>query len=94
MNWKEFLKPDWRKIVLMFIFVMLTSIIKNLGILVRTEIIDYYGFPFPFYGKAGLFEPPQPYRTFFDPIALIGNIIILYLLSCLIVWIYKKVKKK
>jgi len=89
MKWKEFLKPDWRKIVLTVI----------------TMIIFFPGYP-PYYKGGGF---PLNYLSSGScyagsnivscaiketPINLILDIIIWYFLSCLIIWIYNKVKKK
>jgi hypothetical protein len=86
MNWKEFLKPDWRKIVLTVILMFI---------------------PLPMYVDTfcSCYSPPCqcPKKIMFYPLLLslgIGlltlpiDLVISYLLSCLIVWIYDKRKKK
>jgi hypothetical protein len=98
MDWKKFLF-DWRKITLFLILVIFTSVISNFGFGIwwtGADIGINYGFPFNFYGYGG--GPPlisgQPIPMYFYPIALVENTIIFYLLSCLIIWVYDKFRKK
>jgi len=98
MKWENFFKPYWKKIILFLILVILTSVVSNFGFGIWWAGADMginYGFPFNFYGYGGgpPLSPEQPIPTYFYPIALIGNIIIWYLLSCIIIWVYDKVKK-
>jgi len=82
MTLKQFLKPDWRKIVLTiilmilpFIFINATSTIIHscpVGTENCTPIFDWESFSIMF----------------------IISLIVIYLISCLIVCIYNKVKKK
>jgi hypothetical protein len=105
MSWKQFLKPDWRKIIITIIILFLTIFYNT-----RTEILPqpktryYQGFPFEWW----IYEAGGTvigYLIFNIPVELlysgriiltgfIADIIFWYLLSCLIVWIYDKVKKK
>lgn len=104
MKWREFLKPDWRKIVIFLIIFFLLPypllipcppLPSNLICFPDWEFISLYSF------SIYLFE-----ITFYT-----GNVIVLlsgigfifelffylfvsYFLSCLIVWVYEKVKKK
>jgi len=103
MNLKQFLKPDWRKIVifvLFFIFIFsleficLPKLEYKMGRIVEVElyypcgflsqIIDYEMYFYVLRGESWLFNY---FHLFLD-------LIISYLISCLIVWIYDKVKKK
>jgi hypothetical protein len=97
MDFWKFIKPDWRKIVLFLILLILTSITPNLGFDIWWTGADMgtnYGFPFSFYGCCG--GPPlmygQPVPTYSHPIALIEDILLWYLISCLIVWVFDKLK--
>jgi phosphatidylserine synthase len=97
MNWKKFLKPDWRKIVIfviLFVIGFITFLISSsFGVRVipdsATEVL------------IAIFLPTI-FITQFLGSSNIGFILILtmvywYILSCLIVWIYdrfRKVKKK
>lgn len=92
MSWKEFLKPDWRKIciwIIISIIIILTIFVENIFFHLRTG--KFYGYPFPFYATGGVVSPK--WLAIFTPTFWI-NIFIAYLLSCLIVWIYDKGKKK
>lgn len=95
MNWKQFLKPNWGKIVIFVILILVTSIIPNL-FTYGADIGINYGFPFNFYGCCGgpALLPGQTSPSFFRYYAIIMNIVIWYLFSCLIVWIYGKVRGK
>ena len=67
-------------------------IITPLGSL-RTDVPIEVGFPFVFYLAEFRWGPQYSHEEFyFLPFLL--NIVFWYLLSCLIVWIYDKVKKK
>jgi len=95
MNWKGFLKPEWRNIVIFVFLIIVTSSIPNLFV-EGADIGINYGFPFNFYGYGGGPEllPGQSIPTYLRYEALIEDVVIWYLLSCLIVWVYDKVKKK
>jgi len=88
MNWqnvKEFLKPNWRKF---FVSIILFFII----LLITTPIIIFE----PFYFLAFLFELFIGLFVAF-PVSLLFWIyffLLPYILSCLIFWIYNKVKKR
>ena len=96
MNLKKFFL-DWRKIVIIVIVFLLT-IFYN----IRTETLThpkiryYQGFPFEWwiYEAGGIVTS---YELFLGRIIITGfivDLIIWYLVFCLIVWIYDKVKKK
>jgi len=99
MSWKEFLKPDWRKIVITLALIGL-SFLYIYEPLIADAYEAYRGLPL-FYWKyfvgAGPLiegmEVPEPVTEFLY-FNLIIDLIFWYLLSCLIIWIYDKVKKK
>jgi len=86
MNWKEFLKPDWRKIV---IFVIILLVFSFMPTYYNLNVFDYIiwtftGVPCPGgYCDKGL-------KNLIPAIVLL---IMWYLISCIIVWIYHKLKK-
>jgi preprotein translocase subunit SecE len=93
MNWKEFLKPDWRKIVLTIIlFTIVTGLKWYLFDTCLGCYNTYFGVPLAFYEK--IVWPRENEMTNFLIFNLIVDIIFWYLLSCLIVWIYDKFRKK
>jgi len=89
MNWKEFFKPDWRKILIFLVLFILSSLASIKIYLCNMMGIGPcpigYGFPLEFL---------YPILDFKNLINLLIDIIFWYLLSCLIIWIYDKVKKK
>jgi hypothetical protein len=99
MNWKKFLKPDWRKIV---IFIIIFILLFFIPILPTSTVL-----PTPVGAKGGsgivwksiYSEISTGYgmlikRIFYMKIPIIISLIISYLLSCLIVLIYDEVRKK
>ncbi len=97
-NLKQFLKPDWRKIVV-FVVLSIISSIYPMTFSVGELYFPYRGLPLPVYAciegfsDVNLQTPPmRPCEIFYQ--FLIINLIISYLLSCLIVWIYDKLRKK
>ena len=96
MNLKQFLKPDWRKIVIFLVIFLLNLFlgIKSYSFYSATETI--YGYPLPFLTVYIELLPPATVVNwnFRNLIIHIIVWIVLYLLSCLIIWIYEKVKKK
>ena len=92
MNWKGFLKPDKRKIVVLIIILLFISLDILFGHI--TGIIGDILLKIPFFT---LFCPSFGISSIFCLIQNIIAIIIIpiywYLLSCLIVWIYDKIRK-
>ena len=87
MNWKEFLKPDLRKIVLTFVFISIA--IYFASIIAPIEGIGKilaFIFLFPIYVDVRLLS--------LGSVTLIVEVFWLYVLSCLIIWIYDKMKKR
>ena len=78
MNVKQFLKPDWRKIVLTIVLMIIPSLfITSYSIYVASCVGCGYFFNFESFG-----------------ILFVISLIITYLLSCFIVWVYDKFRKK
>jgi len=95
MNFKQFLNPDWRKIVIFIIFLLLTFILVfgSFALPPSKRGEEYYIVLFLYYFLAF----PIELTAYSDPVlGLLGfiiNIFYLYLLSCFIVWIYDKFRK-
>jgi len=93
MNLKQFLKPDWRKIVIFMIFFALsyiytvTTLIPALGL-----TFLFHGFPLGYFRITVRYNVIQASKILW--VGLLADIIFWYLLSCLIIWIYDKLKKK
>ena len=82
-NWKDFLKPDWRKIVLTIIILIIAflNLIQSMrGVCTRTH-----------YNK---FLCDLSMAFIQSPYHFILSIVIFYVISCLIVWIYEKYRSK
>jgi hypothetical protein len=123
MNWKEFIKPDWRKIVLFVIIFIIefsyyfnssvcfcplsacataqteqaTARMQNISI--DIEPCDTcYSLPWEqcpcdrYCGKPDTITSIM--IAIYSPLFTIAILIIPYLLSCLIVWVYDKYRKK
>jgi len=92
MSWKEFLKPDWRKIVITIGFFIVSSFTGYLYVklsysswLMNLGKVLYFP-SFFILEILNLRNTPNGVLYFF-------NFIFWYLLSCFIVWIYNKVRK-
>jgi len=98
MTLKQFLKPDWRKIVIMIILVYLGLFSLALGVCWGRPcfIIDYLRDSLSGVCPLCIFIVILDFFMveISDFFGLVLNVIYWYLLSCLIVWIYDKVKKK
>lgn len=110
MNFKQFLKPDLRKIILWILFcVIFLLIIPSLYIHLKyfqetpysVEFRAFKGFPLIYYspgsggcipGDSGMVCVNMP--SSFNVGYLVIDVIFWYLLFCLIIWIYDKVKRK
>jgi len=101
---KQFLKPDWRKIV---IFIIVLIVIYFLPIYpcqtiispwmgrprhTKTEFIPVWYVISKRFNWGIKSDPLQTWNC--NPLFILFLLIVLYLLSCLIIWIYDKVKKK
>lgn len=95
MNLKQFIKPDWRKIVMLLILFILSSFISayfGTKTLIGFGTSSKIGFPLIFYIQI---TPGIEYKASsnFNILNFILDIIAWYLLSCLIVWIYDVAKR-
>lgn len=95
MNFKQFLKPDWRKIVIFFILMILSifsffhmtlvslpfAVVPSLWDVLASVLAPSLVVIYGFY---------FPYSV----LIILITIIYWYLLSCFIVWIYNRIKKK
>jgi len=94
MNFKKFLKPDWRKIVSFIVLFIVASYfygrieVKKLRYLPECGPTLLIGFPFKFlkriecapgWGKSGYYWKYE---------YLLFDLIFFYLFSCFIIWIY------
>jgi len=104
MNLKEFLKPDWRKFIGFLIIVALITIIFQSSVMggCCTKETNYFVLPFPsiIHREVNCNSPlaspecksESSFKINYPFLAL--NLIFWYLISCLIIWIYDKIKKK
>ena len=100
---KEFLKPDWRKIIVfVFCSLILFSITFNGCSVLKFFIPNYFciefispiyqGFPLPIYSISQITDIKRLTTNWV--FNLIYDIIWWYIDACLIVWIYDKIKRK
>lgn len=91
MNLKEFLRPNLKKIciwIVISIIIILTIFVRNIFVPIPSGPPSIaYGYPFPFY-SAGGFMPS--YWSVIQSQFLWVNLIIAYILSCIIVYTYNK----
>jgi hypothetical protein len=101
MDWKEFLKPTWKKVILT-IFLILFGIFGSSFIPLSIELPGR-SVPVSFvilFWPSFIFNPCSRNEYMFPFCEIVGigyfiaPVIYLYLLSCFIIWIYNKVKKK
>jgi len=92
MNFKQFLRPDWRKIVI-FIVLLLISLVIVYDMPVGELLTSFRGLPLPVLFFYNSDWHPIPIWYVLLLFGLI-DLIFWYLLSCLIIWIYGKIKKK
>jgi len=99
MSWKEFLRPDWKKILITILLIILFSI----GVqpyLTHPAVIKRYD-PFTLM-LSRIFGPFYTYQSTYLEYVFFGFEILVFILiaiefyvfSCLIVWIYNKFKRK
>jgi hypothetical protein len=82
MDWKKFLKPDWRKIVITILLMILPTIF------IKAYTTVLHSCPVGMTDCPPLFD----WELFLQMIVI--ALIITYSISCFLVWIYDKVKKK
>lgn len=101
MSWKEFLKPDWRKIILtiplfiwgIFGFFIVVSemgfnilfVIGLIGMVISLPIILI------FFSTSLI---PIEVLNVLSVLMVILDVLYAYLISCLIAWVYDKLKKR
>jgi len=88
MTLKQFLKPDWRKIIT-FVILFVVSLYYTYYEACPELCYPTRGLPLPIQG-AGYTKAISNLLIIF----LMIDLIFWYFISCLIVWIYDKVKKK
>jgi hypothetical protein len=91
MNLKKFLKPDWRKILIFLVMVFLTFLTGKVEPIYESTKFEL-GYPTFLIKWTHRMPPSTSYEWNF--VNLFINAIIWYFLSCLIIWIYDKLKKK
>ena len=101
MNLKQFLKPDWRKIVMFIVLLIIFLVIYKYKLSLMTGELPFSfpvkGLPLPIYiGCPEKMECPERTEGFEKllKVFLIIDLFFWYFISCFIIWIYKKVKKK
>ena len=96
MNIKQFLKPDWRKVVV-FILLFIISTLARANLFPNRKLEPpfppfVFGMPFVSFYVYPVVELGS--ITKYNFIGLIGNVIFWYFLSCFLFWFYDKLKKK
>lgn len=98
MNWKEFLKPDFKRIV---VFIIIFIIFSFIPIWTTIRCFTWECMPGP--TTSSFFDSLESMKNkeffdfrYFTPwiILFFVSLILSYILSCFIVWVYDKVKKK
>lgn len=91
MNWKEFLKPDFKKIIIFAIIIILLFLLS----ITIYRSYPSTGYPLPIQKVVSLGEPGRPVMLTaeYDYINILINLVIWYLISCVIIFIYNKYKK-
>ena len=93
-NLKQFLKPDWRKIVLTIIFCVIVYLVNPSCQDCSEGLSSARKFPIPFFIIIIVdFISGFRISDFIWLIAII-TVFFYYLFSCLIFWIYDKIRKK
>jgi len=107
MSWKEILKPDWRKIVISIIltilgisYMFIPVMYYKISIFIKIfylPILLLYGLGWNHLNLSILLRnilSSQLIHLIYLLISFVFSFIVWYLLSCIMVWIYNKVKKK
>lgn len=93
MNIKQFLNPDWRKIVVFAItLVFMFLYVYNCYPPYSSGICEARGFSLIYYNYHTVSKMPPEGETSIFYLELIIDLITWYLLSCIIVFIYDKFK--
>lgn len=92
MNWKEFLKPTIAKIGLALILLGLTYFYQSTPFGPADVYLTYHGLPLPYFiysvSLPGPYGEPNVALTI-NYLALFLDFIVWYIVSSLIVWIYR-----
>jgi len=95
MSSKQFLKPEWKKIAVFIVLLIIFLVIYKYKLpLMRGELpypFPAKGLPLPIYIKGS--EEMEGSEKLLK-VFLIIDFIFWYLISCLIIWIYDKLTKK
>jgi|SRR3972149_7653319 len=103
MNWKEFLKPDMKKIIL---FLVLFSLSYFFGVSSYHGILQVVGvcynpilwLPLAIVGGSCIFSSGGDLISIINQfpysLGILATLLYWYFLSCLIVWIYNNIRKK
>ncbi|MCK4634854.1 MAG: hypothetical protein KAT37_03190 [Candidatus Aenigmarchaeota archaeon] len=84
MNWKELLKPDWKKIVVFIILSIFDVLILPMKALYMFLTFPFYFFIFSSHGEVG--------TAFAGLVIGIVGISLWYVVSCLIIYFYNQRK--
>ena len=96
MNWKDFFKPTTGKVVL-FLILMIVLNYYLISTIVVADAVILVGTPLGFYpvGSMQCLSPSDcPSGPEFSYVNLIIDIVFWYVVSCIIVFIYKKARRK
>jgi len=92
MNWKEFLKPELKRLAISILLIVISSF---LSFTPQNVVVVSYGFPLSVYSNCRpVLGCPIGLNYGIDYFGAIVNVIFWYFISCLTVWIYNKMKKK
>jgi len=91
MNWKKFFEPTLGKLIILFTLFSIFNYISSQEIvaMIPPETAKVYGFPLKFITIGG----PE-LGTNISWVGFLINVIFWYLVSCPIIWVYSKMKKK
>jgi len=90
MDFKLFLKPDWKKLVIFFIIIFI-----DFSLITKPVSIEAYVFnPFLSFLRVPVVGSFFWLKWFYKSLLYTLDRVYWYLLSCLIVWVYDKRKKK
>ena len=106
MNWKEFLKPNWKKIIMLVVFLVFFSFAGSRypfwsALCDPCGCFNNLGYPLSFYEESAIGAEFGLDRfscgtrvTNYNVGFLVFDIFVWYLISCLIVWAYFKIREK
>jgi len=106
MSWKEFLKPDWRKIVVLILLLIIFTVPVRTMSQSYPKYVSIHGLPFEylevghdytiesFFGITYIGISSNYMLSYFALAFFILDIILWYIISCFIFWIYGKIREK